>query len=493
MVLALTEPGPGPDDAVAELVAALRAALSALAARSWQDASDEVLVETLTALQEVRAALGGVDAAVLAAVDRRDLARTSLGWGSTAEWYTHLAGCRRGAGRRAVEHARMLAGDRSATLEAMQAGQVSPEQAAVLLDAVDELPGDSDLRGRAEARLVEKAGHLTATDLERTAVGLVQELDPDGAARAAEQRKERLDRAAHHRRFLSITDDGAGGVRLRGRGTTEDAAVIRAALVPLTSPVGAVDPATGARVPDPRDHGARLWDALVRACQHSLDTELGPESHGARPRLSVVLPWDVLAPDGHASPADGGGPPGTGGRTEDGIDLTPGTVRRLACDADVVPVVLGSDGEVLDVGRQTRVVPVGLWRALVVRDGGCSFPGCSRPPLMCHAHHVVPWAEGGPTSLENLAMLCGAHHRLVHGSPWRIRLAPDGKPEFLPPPEPCDGVGSEADREDPTGPPDPTEPEGADRGDVVRDRSPWTRQRPRHPGALPPDPAAPRP
>ncbi len=111
-------------------------------------------------------------------------------------------------------------------------------------------------------------------------------------------------------------------------------------------------------------------------------------------------------------------------------------MRRLACDADLIPIALGTTGEVLDVGRLHRLVTPALWRALVCRDRHCAFPGCTRPPLMCHAHHIVHWLHGGTTKLHNLVLLCGHHHRLIHHTPWQVRIGTDGHPEFLPPPKP---------------------------------------------------------
>jgi hypothetical protein len=111
-------------------------------------------------------------------------------------------------------------------------------------------------------------------------------------------------------------------------------------------------------------------------------------------------------------------------------------IRRLACDAEVIPVVLGGTSEVLDVGRLRRLVTAVMWVALVVRDRHCTFPGCTRPPIMCHAHHIIHWLDGGKTCLDNLALLCGHHHRVIHNSPWEIRLDPvDRRPEFMPPPK----------------------------------------------------------
>jgi hypothetical protein len=110
-------------------------------------------------------------------------------------------------------------------------------------------------------------------------------------------------------------------------------------------------------------------------------------------------------------------------------------VRRLACDADLIPMVLGTAGEILDVGRTQRLVTTVIWNALVVRDQHCTFPGCTRPPIACDAHHITSWLDHGPTSLENLTLLCRGHHTVIHNTPWRIQMNPaDHRPEFIPPP-----------------------------------------------------------
>ena len=95
-------------------------------------------------------------------------------------------------------------------------------------------------------------------------------------------------------------------------------------------------------------------------------------------------------------------------------DLPRATLRRLTCDARIARVITDGRSAVLDVGRATRTVPAAIWRALVARDGGCSHPNCDRPPGWCDAHHIVHWADGGTTSLDNLRLLCRRHHRAVH-------------------------------------------------------------------------------
>lgn len=106
--------------------------------------------------------------------------------------------------------------------------------------------------------------------------------------------------------------------------------------------------------------------------------------------------------------------------------------RRWACEAKIILVVCGGKGEPLDVGRAMRTVPAGIRRALVVRDKGCAFPGCGRPPSRCSAHHRKHWVDGGETSVDNCCLLCGYHHRMVHNTGWEITIHPD-RVEFIPP------------------------------------------------------------
>jgi hypothetical protein len=145
-----------------------------------------------------------------------------------------------------------------------------------------------------------------------------------------------------------------------------------------------------------------------------------PADGGERPTL-VTIPLASLRAGRRPALLDGAGP----------IDVR--LARRLACDSGIVPAVLGSASEPLDIGRRTRAVPAGMRRALVLRDHGCAFPGCGAPHRWCDAHHLIAWAEGGPTALHNLVLLCGQHHRLVHHTEWEARIRPDGRPEFIPP------------------------------------------------------------
>src|SRR5439155_204991 len=102
--------------------------------------------------------------------------------------------------------------------------------------------------------------------------------------------------------------------------------------------------------------------------------------------------------------------------------VAPAAADRRARDAAILPAVLGTAGQILDLGRATRLVTPALRRALVLRDRGCRFPGCDRPPEWTDGHHIHPWATGGPTTLPNLILLCRHHHTLVHEGGWTIHL-----------------------------------------------------------------------
>ncbi len=114
------------------------------------------------------------------------------------------------------------------------------------------------------------------------------------------------------------------------------------------------------------------------------------------------------------------------GTTLTGDVLSPGVVRRLACDAEIIPMVLGADSEPLDVGRGRRLFTRGQRLALIARDRGCTYPGCTVPPTWCDAHHVVPWHRGGLTCLDNGALLCQRHHTVVHERDLRATVTAAG-------------------------------------------------------------------
>jgi hypothetical protein len=101
-------------------------------------------------------------------------------------------------------------------------------------------------------------------------------------------------------------------------------------------------------------------------------------------------------------------------------------VRRLACDAEIIPAVLGTPSEILDLGRATRLFTPTQTRALTLRDRHCTFPRCDIPAFWCDAHHITHWSDGGPTNLDNAALLCGRHHTIVHRDRLTAAVTPNG-------------------------------------------------------------------
>ncbi|SDS97543.1 HNH endonuclease signature motif containing protein [Actinopolymorpha singaporensis] len=178
--------------------------------------------------------------------------------------------------------------------------------------------------------------------------------------------------------------------------------------VPATGP----EPATG---PDP---------------EGTADPAAGPEADAA--------PEGVAGPEAAVDPHDGCPACGGGGSARylgvDGKPISVATVRRLACEADLIPVVLGGDGQVLDLGRSDRFFKEHQRRALAIRDGHhCNFPGCQIPEPRCVTHHMKPWDRGGPTDLANGVLLCRYHHVTVHHKGWQVRVGSHGRPEYVPP------------------------------------------------------------
>ena len=184
------------------------------------------------------------------------------------------------------------------------------------------------------------------------------------------------------------------------------------------------DPADGDLVGGDAASGAAGAPAWTRA-----DLE-----GGERVALTVTLNYDILRRALAEHPLTG---PLPGLHPElallgENTHIRPETARRLACDAEIVPALLGSRGEVLDIGRKTRTIPNALRRAVVLRDRHCAHPGCRRRARRCQVHHIVHWADGGETCLEDCVLLCSYHHTLLHHSGWEVHMI-DGLPFFTPP------------------------------------------------------------
>lgn len=420
-----------------------------LAQTPWPEVDGGEVVEAAAA---VAAAGGLIDAAMVAIAGRLGEADTmrvldTLGWASVKDFLTHLTGGRRGTGGGLVRAAEQLR-DLPEVQTALEDGRITLPQARAIASKTATLPRVPEFRAEVAAKMLALADErgYDATGLETAFADVVREADPTGQIVNTDAERAKAERGAHHARYLSFAEDQYGGVRVKGYGTVENAERIKTVLFPLAAPVTTEPGACGGHHPgpgapmydadgvstsqrcltpacahdgrDPREAGVRMWDALVEACDRLTATETLPRDHRAPARVMVTIDHASLRQQvidaGHAK----------SGTTVSGGSLSADAVRRLACDAEIIPAVLGTEGQPLDVGRAHRLVTPALWVALIARDRHCAFPGCTRMPLACDAHHITHWADGGPTSLDNLVMLCRHHHTLTHHSPWTVRIDP---------------------------------------------------------------------
>src|SRR5262245_50782297 len=256
-----------------------------------------------------------------------------------------------------------------------------------------------------EADYVEIAMSATAAHVEKIVRKMRQ-------VESLEARAAAFDGYRHRELMLHPIDQGTWW--LRGELTPEQGAVLRQALDRAMDWVYRGQP-MGMRGSEPQDdvasipRSARLADALVALAERFLGQPPGEDetlNTADRFQVTVHVSAETLPRDGSIDPDD---PP----ETEDGAVLAAESARRLCCDAAVVPMLETRDGEPLAVGRKTRTISAALRRALKRRDGGCRFPGCVNTRFV-DGHHIVHWADGGETSLDNLVLLCRHHHTLLH-------------------------------------------------------------------------------
>jgi hypothetical protein len=287
------------------------------------------------------------------------------------------------------------------TRRALEEGELPLPAAGMLVEARD---SDPEAFGRSEGQLVEAARLHSMPDLRRV-VAFWREA-------AEKERSIGGDDRLRARRRLHASVTYLGMVRLDGDLDPETGETVMTALQAV------LDFESRSRgEDDDRTPAQRRADALGEIARQWLDLADRPTVAGERPHVTVTVAADAL---------DGGGP----GELDHAGPSSSEVVRRLACDSAVMRVVLSARSEPLDVGRRRKVVPPSMRRAVIVRDRTCRFPGCDRPHPWCDAHHVVHWADGGPTAASNLVLLCRRHHRLIHRhGGFRLEIE-DGRPVF---------------------------------------------------------------
>jgi hypothetical protein len=294
----------------------------------------------------------------------------------------------------------------------LAAGRITCEHMFEIHQVLSLAPADlsDDLRDYAERTLVELAVQAQPLSVKTAGIRLKAYWDIDKPPKDPE------DRLARPRRRLKYWFSTDGQMHFTGELDPETAALLKGILTPLAKP----RPVDEFGQEDTRDEDERNGDALAEALGLVNNAPDLPATGGSRAAVIVTLTLEEL--ERRAGMLFLG-------------DIGYSTVshlRRLCCDAQVVPAVLGSQGQILDFGRSRRLASPAQCLALALRDRGCSRPGCRRPPKHCRAHHVIPWSEGGETKIDNMALLCDFHHRELHHTEWSMRMV-NGIPEFIPP------------------------------------------------------------
>jgi hypothetical protein len=284
------------------------------------------------------------------------------------------------------------------TTEAFAEGDFSYPHAAMIARTAEKL--GEKMEANAETILVTAAKELDLGRLHVVTVKLRHFMDPDSVREEANE--------SHERRFLSLSQTLDGVFYLNGRLDSEGGAILQTALNALGGPPTADDKRT------PKQRRA---DLLVELARQQLDGGTLPEVGGQRPHLAVTVSMATLANRPGSPAAD----------LEWAQPIPAETARRLACDAAITPIFLDSESSQPQAGQTSRSISGSQRRALVVRDKGCRFPGCDRPPDWTDAHHLQHWADGGKHVLDNLVLLCRRHHRMVHEEGWQLVVTADGE------------------------------------------------------------------
>jgi Domain of unknown function (DUF222)/HNH endonuclease len=335
---------------------------------------------------------------------------------STVSWLRGSCGVTGAVATHRVRMARVLAELPKAS-DSLCAGRASFANVGLIAA----LAGDvgTEATRTVEDTLVTAAERLDSSRMRYLTLVTRMRLDAEGALDE--------DNRNHDRRWFACDQTYGGVFIVRGELDAEGGAILKTAIDALCSPRGRDDVRTGSQ---------RRADALVDLASRQLQNgDLGA-IHGQRPHLTLTTSIEALRRQPGADPADVSriGP------------VHAETARRIACDSVCTVVTVASASQPspvgapgvsaspLSVGRATRTIPTHLRTALRVRDKGCRFPGCDRPPEWTDGHHIDHWADLGPTELPNLVLLCRRHHRFVHEKGWQVRLDEHGVAVITPPP-----------------------------------------------------------
>ncbi len=306
---------------------------------------------------------------------------------------------------------------RPAVREALTVGEVSLEQARVIVLALDALPADLDPETvvLAEETLVAHAADHDPRGLRVLGRRVLEVIDP-AAGEAEEARQlEAEERAANQACRFTMSEDGHGKTHGRFTLPTAQGQMLRKQLHAIAAPQHQT--ATHGHQPERRASAERMGHAFAEWVE-TYPTDRLPTAGGLNATVVVTIPVQTLTGGLAAGQLDTGG------------HISPGQARRIACGAGIIPAVLGTDSVVLDLGRRTRFHTAAQRTAIALRDGGCTAEGCDTPPSRCHTHHDQPWSHGGTTTVTTGRLLCPRHHHHIHDPTYQTTRLPTGKLRF---------------------------------------------------------------
>jgi hypothetical protein len=274
---------------------------------------------------------------------------------------------------------------------AFGAGEISRQHAEAIAHA--HTPERAEMIENLDLEFANFARLATPAQVRDEVQRIVDAFDGDGGA-AEDERQHALNR-------VTFSPTLAGRGILNGSLDAEVSRIVQCAFDAEMEALKLAD--------DPRTIPQRRAEALEAMCRRSLDHhDDGTRRRRGHPHMIIVRDMSHLEGDHPDLVATMRAEASMFGK------LSATTLERLCCDAKICRVLTDGPSEILDVGRMTREIPTAIWNALVVRDRHCTAPGCTRSPEYCQAHHIWFWELGGPTSLENLRLLCWYHHRQLH-------------------------------------------------------------------------------
>ncbi|SDK96402.1 protein of unknown function [Nocardioides sp. YR527] len=301
-------------------------------------------------------------------------------------------------------------------------GVVSHDKARVITQALDQIEtnpvASSEDLVLAEKLLVDYAGRLTANELRIVGKRILREIDParfdDAEAQALLAEEER----AQQKTALRVWDNHDGTIGFDGVLPTSMGTRFKRLVEAYAQPRKQQLVGKGAALPP----WERLMGQGFARLLETVDPAGLPRHGGDATTINVVISLEELRKDlGIAT---------LGYDETNGTTISAAEARKLACNATIIPWVLGGDGEVLDAGRASRFFQPIQRKALRLQQKCCQAEGCDMPPEWCDAHHLDPWAAGGKTDLKDGALLCPHHHRLAHNAAYVHERLPDGTIRF---------------------------------------------------------------